>query len=201
MSDRLTLTQRCVLLVLLAEARELTNAELSGLGGLRLEKPQREQLNALGLIASTKVGRTYAHELTDRGAVWCADEMNAPRPARSGPAGGALYAVLGGLRRYLDGSGQVVAEIFRPDVPSRVVAAYAAAAKGGAHPIRLAVLRERLADVSRDDFDVAIEQLARRSGTHVRSEADQKTLTQRDHDAAVVLGGTARHLLTIEAAR
>ncbi|MEV0357556.1 hypothetical protein AB0H71_15975 [Nocardia sp. NPDC050697] len=201
MSDRLTLTQRCVLLVLLAEARELTNAELYGLGGLRLEKPQREQLNERGLIASTKVGRTYAHELTDRGAVWCAEEMGGARPARSGPAGGALYAVLAGLRRYLDGSGQVVAEIFRPDVPSRVVAAYAAVARGGAHPIRLAVLRERLTDVSRDDFDVAIKQLARRDGVHVRSEADQKTLTDQDHDAAVVLGGTTRHLLTIEAAR
>ncbi|MFC3966419.1 hypothetical protein [Nocardia jiangsuensis] len=201
MSDRLTLTQRCVLLVLLAEARELTNAELYGLAGLRLERPQREQLNERGLIASTKVGRTYAHELTDRGAVWCADEMSAQRPARSGPAGGALYSVLAGLRRHLNGTGQVVAEIFRPDVPSRVVAAYAAVTKGGDQPIRLAVLRERLTDVSRSEFDVAIEQLARREGIHVRSEADQKTLTDRDHDAAVELGGTSRHLLTIEAAR
>ncbi|MFC8527753.1 hypothetical protein [Nocardia sp. NPDC057227] len=201
MSDRLTLTQRCVLLVLLAEARELTNAELYGLAGLRLEKPQREQLNERGLIASTKVGRTYAHELTDRGAVWCAEEMTGPRPARSGPAGGALYAVLNGLRRHLDGSGQVVAEIFRPDVPSRVVAAYAAVAKGTENPIRLAVLRERLTDVSRAEFDGAVERLAGRPGVHVHGEADQKTLTDRDHDAAVVLGGTARHVLTIEAAR
>ncbi|MFC8042881.1 hypothetical protein [Nocardia sp. NPDC057353] len=201
MSDRLTLTQRCVLLVLLAEARELSNAELYGLAGLRLERPQREQLNERGLLVSTKVGRSYVHELTDRGAVWCAEEMGGSRPARSGPAGGALYAVLNGLRRYLDGSGQVVAEIFRPDVPSRVVAAYEAVANGGGQPIRLAVLRERLTDVSRNEFDIAIEQLARREGMHVRSEADQKTLTQQDHDAAVVLGGTARHLLTIEAAR
>lgn len=199
--DRLTLTERCVLLVLMAEARELSNIELRNRAGLELKRPHRERLNALGLLDSAKTGRTFVHELTDKGAVWCFEEMGRDRPARSGPAGGALYAVLAGLRRDLDSSGRAVAEVFRPDVPSRITATYRAATGGNGTPMRLAELRERLPDVSQAEFDRAIGLLARRSGVHVRSEADQKTLTDRDHQAAVTLGGTPRHLLTIEAAR
>ncbi|WP_342801447.1 hypothetical protein [Nocardia sp. No.11] len=84
--DRLTATQRFVLLVLMAEARELTNAELSAVAGIKLDGKPRQQLNDLGLVDSTRVGRAYVHELTDRGAVWCAQELTAARPAlrRSG---------------------------------------------------------------------------------------------------------------------
>ncbi|SUA79309.1 Uncharacterised protein [Nocardia otitidiscaviarum] len=199
--DRLTLSERCVLLVLMAEARELTNAELSSVAGIKLDGRYRRHLNDLGLVSSALVGRAYVHELTDKGAVWCAEELARQRPARSGCAGGALYAVLAGLRRYLDDSGQVLADVFRPDVPGRVESAYADLSRGGGTPVRLAALRERLAELPRGEVDRALELLARRPHVHVRAEADQKTLTAADHAAAVVLGGTPRHLLTIEAAR
>ncbi|RBO87048.1 hypothetical protein [Nocardia puris] len=71
-------------------------------------------------------------------------------------------------------------------------AAYAALG-GGA--VALADLRDRVA-APRAEVDAALARLAR-AGAHVRSEADQKTLTDRDHAAAVVLGGTARHTLLI----
>ncbi|WP_336082603.1 hypothetical protein [Nocardia sp. SSK8] len=199
--DRLTLTERCVLLVLLAEARELTNAELHALSGLKLDGRYRRNLNDLGLVTSTLVHRAYVHELTDRGAVRCAAELGAQRPARSGAAGGALYAVLAGLGRYLTDSGHALADLFPPDVAGQVEAAYSHVSEGSGAPVRLAVLRERLDGLPRGEFDRALAVLARREGVHVRSEADQKTLTAADLDAAVVLGGTPRHLLTIEAAR
>ncbi|MFF2551761.1 hypothetical protein ACFVUS_12220 [Nocardia sp. NPDC058058] len=199
--ERLSLGERCVLLVLMAEARELTNGELVAIAGIKLDGKNRRRLNELGLVASTMVRRAYVHELTDGGAVWCRAELSAARPSRAGSAGGALYAVLGGLRRHLDDSGQALADIFQPDIAGQVEAAYAELARGGGAAVRLAVLREQLGELSRGAVDRALESLARRDDVHVRAEADQQTLTAQDRDAAIVLGGTARHLLTIEAAR
>ncbi|WP_067567935.1 hypothetical protein [Nocardia acidivorans] len=199
--ERLTASERYALLVLMAEARELTNAELYAVAGIKLDGKNRRRLNELGLVTSTMVKRAFVHELSDRGAVWCDAELSRARPERSGSAGGALYAVLAGLRRYLDDSELALADIFRPDVASQVEAAYAELTRGRGTPLRLAELRDRLGSVPRAQVDQALEALARRSHIHVRAEADQKTLTAQDLEAAVVLGGTPRHLLTIEAAR
>ncbi|MFE6923450.1 hypothetical protein ACFVAV_20670 [Nocardia sp. NPDC057663] len=196
--DRLTAIERYVLLVLMAEARELTNAELHAVAGIKLDGKPRRHLNDLGLVTSTMVGRAFVHELTDRGTVWCTEELTRERPAHSGSAGGALYAVLAGLRRHLDESGHTLADVFRPNVAGQVEAAYTELSRGKGTPVRLAILRDRLDGVPTDEFDRALGLLARREGVHVRSEADQKTLTAEDADAAVVLAGTARHLLTIE---
>ena len=197
--DQLTLTERCVLLVLMAEARELTNAELYSRAGVKLDGKQRTHLNGLGLVDSEKVGRAFVHELTERGTSWCTDELNAGRPARSGCVGGALYTVLAGLGRHLDHTGGSVLEMFTPDITGQVESAYTAVAGRHGVAVPLAALRERLHGVSKTEFDRALDSLARRENVHVRAEADQKTLTDRDRAAAVVLGGTTRHLLTIEA--
>jgi hypothetical protein len=197
--DQLTLTERCVLLVLMAEARELTNADLHILAGVKLDGRYRLRLNDLGLVSSVKVNRAYVHELTDRGTKWCAAELTRSRPARSGCAGGALYTVLAGVGRHLTDSGHTLADVFRPDVARQVETAYAELTRGSGTPVRLAVLRTTLSGLPRDDVDRALEQLARRPDVHVRAEADQKILTEEDRAAAVRLGGTPRHLLTIEA--
>lgn len=66
-------------------------------------------------------------------------------------------------------------------------------------PVSISALRQEVGSrVSRADFNAAIDDIAIRSGAHARAEADQKTLTQRDWDDAVVLGGTARHTLLLE---
>ncbi|GAA2837516.1 hypothetical protein [Crossiella cryophila] len=199
--DQLTLRERAALLALMAAARELTNAELHAVAGFTLDGACRRRLNELGLVTSTKVGRALVHELTDRGAVRCAAEFAEARPARAGYLGGALYAVLAGLRRRLDETGEVVADLFAPDVEGQVVAAYEQLTSRRGGTIRLAVLRERLDGVPRDEVDRALEAMACREGVHVRAETDQKTLTEQDRTAAVVLGGTPRHLLLIEASR
>ncbi len=64
--------------------------------------------------------------------------------------------------------------------------------------VRLADLRAQV-PADRDQFDQAAAALSRRDGVHLRSEADQKRLTQADHAAAVIVAGTARHTLYIEA--
>jgi hypothetical protein len=197
--QELTLRERASLMALMAAAREVTNAELREMAGLAIDGACRRTLNDRRLVRSTKVGRSYVHELTDEGALWCAAELSAPRPPRSGYGGAALYAVLAGIQRHLTRTGQVLAEVFRPDVESQVKAAYADLARGKVTSIKLADLRERLDGVPREEVDHALDTLARRPGVHIRAEADQKTLTDRDHEAAVVLGDTPRHLVLIEA--
>ncbi|PKV79167.1 hypothetical protein [Nocardia fluminea] len=190
-----------VLLTLLAEARELTNAELFAVAGVTLDGTPRRRLNKLGLVDSTKVGRALVHELTEHGAQWCTEELARPRPDKSGSYGGALYAVLAGLHRYLENSGQLLTDVFVPDVADQILRKYTELTKGKPDQVRLAELRNRLPHIPPADFADAMVLLADRDGVHVRAEADRKTLTDDDHAAAVVLGGTARHLLTVEAVR
>lgn len=201
MSDRMSPRELAVLLTLLAEARELTNAELLAVAGVTLDGKPRLRLNALGLVESVKVGRALVHELTERGVEWCAAEFARPRPEKSGSYGGALYAVLAGLHRHLEASEQVLTDVFVPDVAGQVLRKYAEITKGEPDQVRLSELRIRLPHIPPADLSEAVMRLADRDGVHVRAEADRKTLTDDDHAAAVVLGGTARHLLTVEAVR
>ncbi|WP_410870985.1 hypothetical protein [Nocardia sp. A7] len=190
-----------VLLTLLAEARELTNAELFAVAGVTLDGKPRLRLNKLGLVDSAKVGRALVHELTEQGAEWCTEELARPRPEKSGSYGGALYAVMAGLHRHLETSGQILTDIFEPDVAGQIIRKYAELTKGKPNQVRLSDLRNRLAHIPPADFSDAMTRLADRDGVHVRAEADRKTLTDADHAAAIVLGGTPRHLLTVEAVR
>lgn len=81
------------------------------------------------------------------------------------------------------------------DVQDQVRAAFAALTRDG-FAVALADVRERV-DGSRVLVDLALERMAGQPGVHIRAEADQKTLTDRDHAAALQLGGVARHTLLI----
>ncbi|MFD3706937.1 hypothetical protein ACFWUP_27685 [Nocardia sp. NPDC058658] len=191
-----------VLLTLLAEARELTNADLLAVAGVTLDGTPRRRLNELGLVDSEKVGRALVHELTEKGAQWCAAELARPRPDKAGSHyAGALYAVLAGLHRHLETSGQLLTDVFVPDVAGQILRKYTEITKGKPDQVRLAELRNRLPHIPPADFSDAMARLADRDGVHVRAEADRKTLTEDDHASAIVLGGTPRHLLTVEAVR
>lgn len=203
-AQSLTLKERAVLLALLAEARPLTNAELREAAGITLDGASRYKLNDLKLVTSQKEGRSFVHELTDDGAVWCERELATARPERAGSAGGALYALLAGLHRYLQRTGQRLADLFPAAVPAtdletRIGSAYRKLSLDSGLPwVGLLALREELADVDRTDLDAALQQLSRQPGVHVQAEANQQALTSADHEAAVRFGGSSRHLLKIE---
>ncbi|MGC4936686.1 hypothetical protein [Kribbella sp. DT2] len=245
-AQELTLKERAVLLGLLAEGRAMTNTDLSAAAGVKLDGASRLKLNDLKLVTSVKEGRGFVHELTEAGAQWCDDELAAERPERAGAGGGALYAILGGLQRYLQRTGQRLVDIFQPDdAPSGTAPATAeereraAAEKVGSAPgeagsvlgeagavlgeelgsdpadriraayarlsrepgeswLALRVLRADLADLSRAEIDSALQQLSREPGVHVQAEANQQSLTDEDHAAAVRFGASSRHLLKIE---
>jgi hypothetical protein len=217
-AQELTLKERAVLLGLLAEGRALTNTDLYAAAGVKLDGASRLKLNDLKLVASVKEGRAFVHELTEAGARWCDEELAAERPERSGAGGGALYAILGGLQRYLQRTGQRLVDIFQPeDAPGGTVPATPAVEEQGPDPagrvraayarlsrepgeswLALRVLRTDLADLSRDEVDNALQQLSREPGVHVQAEANQQSLTDEDHAAAVRFGASSRHLLKIE---
>ena len=197
-TDQLTVPERAALLALMAEARELTNAELHAVAGFTLTGEPRRRLVERKLVTSRRVGRSYAHELTDDGWAWCTEELDAGPPARAGSLGGALYALLAGLKRHVARGGQLY-EIFQPDVEKMIRNAYAELAKRPGDWVGLADLRERLAGVARADLDAELERMATIPGVYVQAGADQKSLTAADHAAAARFGGDDRHFLMIEA--
>jgi hypothetical protein len=201
-AQSLTLKERAVLLALLAQGRPLTNPELREATGLTLDGASRHKLNDLKLVTSEKAGRSFIHELTDDGAVWCEHELAAERPDRAGSVGGALYALLGGLHRYLQRTGQRLADLFpgpEPDLESRIRSAYTRLRPTSDQSwVRLVDLRAELTDLPRAEVDAALQQLSRQPGVHLQAEMNQQTLTEADWQAAVTFGGSSRHILNIE---
>jgi hypothetical protein len=198
-TDQLTVRERAALLALMAEARELTNAELRAVAGFTLDGRYRRRLNEQKLVTSRKIGRSLAHELTDDGWAWCTAELSARRPDRAGYLGGACYALLSGLARRFARNGEQLSDVFQPDVEKLIRDAYDRLPGPSGGWVGLADLREELVGVSRAAVDAELERMAGTPGVHIQAEANQKTLTEADRAAAVRFGGDERHLLMIEA--
>jgi hypothetical protein len=222
MPDQLTARQREVLFILMVEGREVPNPDLKNVHGVELKKAERERLNELKLIRSELVGRSYVHELTDKGWHRCAEEMGADRAPRSGTTGAALRAILGGLRRYMERNRLSLAHVFgeveSPRAPEahdtghspepagldvveeRIRAAYRGLAKRSKDWVGLAELRARLDGLPRADVDAVLKQLNRTPHVNLVPEADQKSLTDDDRAAAVRVGGEDKHLVSMDSA-
>lgn len=196
-ADQLTLLERAALLVLLAEGRRLTNAQLEEAAGFRLVGPARLRLVEDKLITCERSGRSYAFELTDDGAAWCTAELANARPPQARPLGGALYAVLRGLAR----TGTPLSDLFpyRTDPEQSIRSAYSRLADGPGDWVGLVRLREELDGLDRAEVDGALERMASTPGVHVQAESNQKALTDAHRAAAVRFGGDDRHMIMIEA--
>lgn len=200
----LGIKQRAALITLMAEAREVSNNELEDLAGFRLDGEERRVLNDLGLVASVRErnNRPYRHELTDAGWAWCTTELTSATPPRAQSAGGALYALLGGLARFLERSGLRLSEVFEAGelaIDRRVRAVYAKLAPEPRAWVGLSALRDALNGESRGEVDQALRRLNRAADVNIIPESNQKVLTQDDRDAAVRIGGEDRHLIAIGA--
>ncbi|WP_307797023.1 hypothetical protein [Williamsia soli] len=217
----LTGTEMIVLLVLMAEARGLTNAEIKERGPELRATPSRKKLNELGLIESDTSARPHRHALSDRGWARCNELLGTQPPAGTTPQGKALFTVLAGLGRHLRSSDLRLADVFlptevpdatlqpsappvddsahlKPAVDIRIVEAYRSlAAKPGAW-VSLRRLRPALGDVERDVLDDALRSLYTRPGITLIPEENQKSLTPEDRAAAVSIGGQNKHLIYVE---
>jgi hypothetical protein len=211
--------ERAALLALMAEAREVPNSELKKIVGFALVGKERLRLQQRGLVVSEKKGRSFAHELTDRGWRWCEEELTAERPPRASSLGGACYALLANLARFLNRADLRLADVFgrtdEPlhvtpealpaasnvvsdgDVESRIRAAYRQLAREPHAWVRLAELRP-LVGAAREEVDTVLRQLNRSHQASIIPEQNQRILSQDDEEAAVHIAGENKHLISIE---
>ncbi|OZE19277.1 hypothetical protein CH256_25550 [Rhodococcus sp. 05-2254-6] len=205
-------TEAAVLLVLMAEASPVKNSELRAMGP-ELAKPSRDKLKNAGLIEVNSSVRPMTLELTDKGWRTCGDLIGGEPPARSTGAGKAMFTVLAGLRRWLDRTDSRPADVFSPrsdepapvertdttvDIEASIRAAYARLAREPGSTVRLSRLRNELRDIHRSDLDDALARLRRAADVSLIPEENQKTLTDEERAAAVVVGNQQNHLLSIE---
>ncbi|GGN83866.1 hypothetical protein GCM10010112_62620 [Actinoplanes lobatus] len=220
MSDlKLSLPQRALLLILMAENAELSNNEIAEkyAPGLRLTGKPKEKLVDAKLIECRRGPKGLLFfSLADGGWRWGREELAREAPQGSGSAGQALYAVLHRLEEYLDRTGRSLAQVFgdqpeekgnpapveaRPaadEIEKRIRRAYRELANPVGSWVGLADLREGLTGLAKADVDGVLRLMARMSGVLVEEETNQKSLQTRDRDAAVVIGSRAHHVLAIE---
>lgn len=204
----LSLTQVAVLATLMVQARELTNAELIELTGSGLMGDDRRRLVSGGLILERRVGRSYAFELSPEG--WSTGiSLLAGQARGKGAAATTIRMLLHGLDRALVARGVDAKSFFSgtdlepavPDVDTveeRIRAAYRSLATEPAGWVSLADLRELLADIPRPELDTALKWMAVQPGVRLIPVANQKSLSTREHDAALRFGGEENHAFAIE---
>jgi hypothetical protein len=205
--NEFSVKERAALFALLAEARQLSNLELEERVGFRLDGKERRRLNSLKLVTSTMPGRAYVHDLTDAGWRWCADELSAGPGGRGSSMERALYAILGGLRRYLEQTDQILADIFSEtqavsqsagvDVESRIRVEYEELAKEPGEFVQLLDLRLKLPNISRPDLDSALDRMYQGQQINLVAQANQETLSDADRESALLIGGSRKHMISI----
>lgn len=202
----LTGVERAALLALMAVAREVPNAYLTGSLKVGLSRASRVKLAGLGLVDVRQEKRFFHLELSERGWKWCVDELGQSPPVGSGSMGGALYAVLNGLGRALPRHQLGLAELFGDaageaeigaSVEERIRGVYGELARRPGSWVRLAELRGKLPAVGREVVDAALVRMNHQDDVRITPEANQKTLTREDREAAVVIGNRDRHLIAI----
>lgn len=199
--------ERAALFALMGEAREVSNSELAERAGFRLDGKERRRLNDRKLVHSRKVGRAYAHELTDAGWDWCATHCSDGPQARASSMEGALCAVLGGLARYLEHSQQSLADVFQqrdPQVPEKpgdiaelIRAAYLRLASEPGKFVKLRELRAELSDIPRSEIDSSLDGMYRAQQVNLVPQSNQQALTQADRESALRIGGEAKHMISV----
>lgn len=217
MPDDLTPVQRSVLLVLMAEAREVSNTDLMKVWRLELKKNHRDDLVDRGLITVRTENRRIHLDLARKGPEWCLEQLGAEVPARMGHAGAAAYALLGAIRRHLDRTGgSLTAFVARADGPPAVEPdpmvplgtapadlqtlirkAYHDLATRPGEWVKLSALRPRLEGADRGAIDSALIALNQSRDVSIEPESDQKTLTDQDWEAAVLIGNESKHVIAI----
>ncbi|MDI6105705.1 hypothetical protein QLQ12_44710 [Actinoplanes sp. NEAU-A12] len=205
--DDMTASEGAILLVLMVEAREVLNTELTEKYGLNVRKAQRENLMDLKFIASRRSGSTNTLLLTDEG--WRRVRKDLDFKLRgAGALGSALTALHAALRgRILTRAGCAnLGELFaaadlrapaQQELRLRIISAYDALADEPKAWVSLRRLRPFFADVSREDLDDALRRLVNEEGVDVTPEPSRRLLTEADIEAALRVGGQDNHLLAI----
>jgi hypothetical protein len=195
----LTPRDRVVVMALMSLNEEVTNRVLKERVGLTLDGAALRRLNEAGLVKSTKRGSAYVHEVAEDGWAWCWEEMARPAPAGSDSGTRSLYAVLAGLRRYLERTDRRLADVYGVDpLESRIRVAYWQLAARPGEWVSITEVRRLLDGTPTEQVDDALRRLERERDVHIVPQTDQRLLTPADRAAAVQIGGKDKHLLKVD---
>jgi hypothetical protein len=193
--------QLATLVILMAEAREVTNKELTAMANFTLTGRDRTELEQDGLIESRKIGQLLAFQLSDKGWAFCKQLHTTKVNVERSTAARSIFVLLDGLGRSLDRLRVSHAEFFKQagsvDPEARIRAAYADLPKAADGWVGLADLREHLADLDPGTVDSTLRTMARREGVRIIPVANTKSLQPRDRAAALRIGEEDNHALWI----
>ena len=198
--------ERAVMIALMALNKETRNADLKERYRLDLKKAARDKLNREGLVQSRSLGaKGFAHELTDAGWAWVVAELDAKVPPRAGSPGGALYALLNGLKVALEARGMVIQDLFAPAVAGpagslreRIRQAYRNLSSRPWDWVELRDLRTQLGDWPRREVDLELTRMFRDKDVNLTLHEDLRRVTEADRDAALRIGVEDMHLISME---
>ncbi|MEU4475678.1 hypothetical protein [Micromonospora sp. NPDC023888] len=206
----LTPNQINALVVLMVEARRVSNVELKELAGFTLTGQDNRKLVDLGLVETDRTHRPFAHELTDEGWRVVRHLHTSTPPKQGGSTTRSLFVVLSNLHRSLDrlriSHGDFFKQTDAPatasatEVEALVRAAYRELAAAPGAWVGLADVRDRLADTDRASLDAALRAMVGQEDVRIIPVANTKSLTTRDRAAAVRIGNEDNHALAIGAA-
>lgn len=206
---KLTPNQINVLVVLMAEARELDNNELKELAGLALTGADNAKLVKLGFVITDRTHRPFSHQLDDAGARFVRELHTAEPPKAGGSAARTLFTLLKNVQRGLaQTSAKSYGDFFSrsttgpasaASLEEQIRAAYRELAKAPGDWVALADLREKLTDVDRDSLDDALRAMLGEEGVRIIPVANTKALQPRDRAAALRIGDEDNHALAIGA--
>ncbi|MET8043597.1 hypothetical protein ABZU25_22370 [Micromonospora sp. NPDC005215] len=220
----LTPNQINALVVLMVEARRVSNVELKELAGFTLTGQDNRKLVDLGLVETDRTHRPFAHELTEEGWRVVRHLHTSTPPKQGGSTTRSLFVVLSNVHRSLDRLRISHGDFFKQtdatappagaprqeapatvsatptEVETLVRAAYRELAAAPGAWVGLADVRDRLADTDRASLDAALRAMVGREDVRIIPVANTKSLTTRDRAAAVRIGNEDNHALAIGAA-
>ncbi|GGN18563.1 hypothetical protein FHR83_004075 [Actinoplanes campanulatus] len=207
MTADLSTPARQALIALMVRAERTSNPDLKQRYRVEITKPAREELTAQKLITwETGARRAIFYELTDLGWARARQEFRSPPPEKVSAAWLLHYATLRHLDSLLARGDQQIADLYaEPDpgpppagtIEERIRGAYADLAERPGDLIRLVLVRDRLTDITRDEQDRVLEELDRRREIHLDPDPARNELPREALDAAILIGGEAKHLITI----
>lgn len=169
----------------------------------KVETTAQRGLTERELIVIDRGVRPFVYELTDAGWLAARQLLSAPAPAKVSPrTARILWAVIGDFAAHMDRTGTELADIYpariQHSTAERIVEVYHKLVESPADWLPLATLREHLEDQDREAVDKALTEMYTDRAIQLIAEANQKTLTSADREAAIWLGGEYRHLVAIE---
>lgn len=209
-SDNLNASEGAILLILLAENREIANVELKERFKVDLSGSDNK-LKKLGYVASRKEGRRLMLSLTDAGWARCGQPMTFDS-ARPFALGIALTMVLDAVHRDLEHTGRSLAMMLAPeqgsigvtdggvaraDLLEQIRVTYKQFAAEPGDWVNIADIRETLSSVGRDEMDAALRELEQQRDVNVVPQANEKALSERTRRAAVIIGRQHKHFIAI----